>query len=398
MMWLKTNNYFLISLEETSCRFVAMKLTIKTLYGFEGILADEIKELGGEKIQKITRGIKCEGNPEFLYRANLSLRTALKILVPIHTFKAKNEKELYDRMMDFDWSIFLDVDQTFAIDNVVFSELFKHSKFVALKAKDAIVDQYRNKYRRRPSINTDNPDVLFNLHCANDQFTISMDSSGAPLNQRGYREDGHRAPMNEVLAAGMIKLSNWDKGKALVDPMCGSGTILVEAAMIAMNMAPNINRKDFGFRTWPEFSPVLWSRVKNEEQSKMRKPSLDFTGLDIDSNAVGLARKSLSKIGLRREVKIREMDFRDFKPLSEEGTIITNPPYGERIGEDDINAFYTSMGDAFKQNFAGFDAWIISSNKAAMKKIGLNYSSRHTLFNGPLECDYCHYELYDGSK
>ncbi|MEP1094067.1 MAG: class I SAM-dependent RNA methyltransferase [Cyclobacteriaceae bacterium] len=375
-----------------------MKLTIKTLYGFEDILTEEIREIGGNKIEKITRGVKCEGNPEFLYRANLRLRTALKILVPIYSFTAKTEKELYDRMMEFDWSIFLDVDQTFAIDNVVFSELFKHSKFVALKAKDAMVDQFRNKYRRRPSIDTESPDVLFNLHCANDFFTISMDSSGAPLNQRGYREDGHRAPMNEVLAAGMIKLSGWDKSMPLVDPMCGSGTILVEAAMIAMNMAPNIKRRDFGFKTWPEFSPVLWNNVKIEEQSKMRKPSMDFTGLDIDPNAVSMARKSLGKIGLRREVKIREMDFREFKPLAEEGMIITNPPYGERIGDDDINAFYVSMGDAFKQNFSGYDAWIISSNKAAMKKIGLNYNTKYTLYNGPLECDYCHYELYDGSK
>jgi len=373
-----------------------MKLTIKTLHGFEDILKEEVEELGGMNIEKITRGIKCEGNPEFLYKGNLALRTALKILVPIHSFYAKNEKELYDRMYEFDWFNFLDVDGTFAIDNVVFSELFKHSKYVALKAKDALVDKFRDKYRRRPSVDTDNPDVLFNLHCANDYFTISMDSSGSPLNQRGYREDGHRAPMNEVLAAGMLKLSGWEKGQTLVDPMCGSGTILVEAAMIAMNMAPNLKRKDFGFKTWPEFSPILFNRVKIEEQSKVRKPTIDFTGIDTDSQAVGMARKSLSKIGLRREVKIKEMDFREFKPLSENGMIITNPPYGERIGtnEEDINDFYVSMGDAFKQNFKGYDAWVISSNKSAMKKIGLNYATKYNLFNGPLECDFCKYELY----
>lgn len=370
-----------------------MNLTIKTLFGFEDILADEVKALGGINIQRITRGIKCEGTPEFLYRANLSLRTALKILVPIHSFKAKNEKELYERMMAFDWSHFLDVDQTFAIDTVVFSELFKHSKFVGLKAKDAIVDQFRNKYRRRPSIDAEKPDVQLNLHCANDAFTLSLDSSGEPLNQRGYREQGHKAPMSEVLAAGMIQLAGWKKGMPLVDPMCGSGTILVEAAMIAMNMPPNIKRKEFGFRTWPEFSPMLWSRVKAEEEAKIRKPAIDLTGLDIDTNAVSMARKSLGKIGLRREVKIREMDFRDFKPISEEGMIITNPPYGERIGED-ILQFYKTMGDAFKQNFCGFDAWVISSNKKALRQIGLKDSQRMKLFNGPLECDYCHYRLY----
>jgi putative N6-adenine-specific DNA methylase len=370
-----------------------MKLTIKTLFGFEDILAKEVEALGGEKIEKITRGVKCEGNPAFLYRANLALRTALKILVPIHTFQAKTEKQLYDKMMEFDWSNFLDVDQTFAIDTVVFSEIFTHSKYVGYKSKDAIVDQFRNKYRRRPNIDTDKPDVLFNIHCANDFFTVSMDSSGEPLNQRGYREEGHRAPMNEVLAAGMIILSGWDKKTPLVDPMCGSGTILTEAAMIAMNMAPNLKRKDFGFRTWPEYSPILFNNVKTEEQNKMRKPSMDITGIDIDDSAVTLARKALGKIGLRREVKIKTMDFRDFKPINDHGMIITNPPYGERIG-DDILEFYKTMGDAFKQNFVGYDAWLISSNKQALKQIGLKDSERIKLYNGKLECDFCKYELY----
>lgn len=370
-----------------------MKITIKTLFGFEDILAKEVEELGGQKIEKITRGVKCEGNPEFLYRANLCLRTAMKILVPIHTFHAKNEQQLYDGIMGFDWSIFLDVDQTFAIDNVVFSELFTHSKYVGLKTKDAIVDQFRNKYRRRPSIDTENPDVLFNVHCANDFFTVSLDSSGASLNQRGYREEGHKAPMNEVLAAGMLILSGWDKKKPLVDPMCGSGTLLTEAAMMAMNMPPNLKRKEFGFRTWPEYSPILWNRVKAEEQSKVRKPNIDLTGVDIDDNAVQMARKALGKIGLRREVRIKTMDFRDFKPISEQGIIVTNPPYGERIG-DDILMFYQTMGDAFKQNFVGYDAWLISSNKQALKQIGLKDSERIKLYNGKLECDFCKYELY----
>lgn len=370
-----------------------MKITIKTLFGFEEILAEEVRALGGEKIEKITRGVKCEGNPAFLYRANLSLRTAMKILVPIYTFHARDEKQLYDKMMEFDWSNFLDVDQTFAIDPVIFSEVFTHSKYVGLKAKDAMVDQYRNKYRRRPSIDTEKPDVLFNVHCANDFFTISMDSSGAALNQRGYREDGHRAPMNEVLAAGMVMLSGWDKKTPLVDPMCGSGTILTEAAMIAMNMGPNLKRKEFGFRTWPEYSPILFNNVKTEELNKMRKPSMDLTGIDIDDGAITLARKALGKIGLRREVRIKTMDFREFKPINDSGMIITNPPYGERIG-DDILEFYKTMGDAFKQNFAGYDAWLISSNKQALKQIGLKDSERIKLYNGKLECDFCKYELY----
>ena len=371
-----------------------MKMTIKTLFGFEDILAEEVQELGGVNIQKITRGVKCEGNTELLYKANLSLRTALKILVPIHAFKARNEKALYDQMMAFDWSNFMSVDQTFAIDSVVFSEIFSHSKYVALKAKDALVDQFRNKYRRRPSIDADNPDVKLNLHCSNDYFTISLDSSGESLNQRGYREKGHRAPMNEVLAAGMIKLAGWNKEIPLVDPMCGSGTIITEAAMIAMNMAPNLKRNEFGFKTWPEYSPILWNKVKTEAELKVRKPVLNITGIDIDSEVVPLARKALGKIGLRRELKVKEMDFRDFKPLEESGMVITNPPYGERIGKDNVLDFYQSMGDAFKQNFKGFNAWLISSNKKALRQIGLKDSERFTLYNGKLECDFCRYELF----
>ena len=371
----------------------SMQLTIKTLFGFEDILAEEVNVLGGRKVEKITRGVKCKGNPAFLYRANLSLRTALKILVPIYTFHARDEKQLYNKMMEFDWSHFLDVDQTFAIDPVIFSEVFTHSKYVGLKSKDAMVDQYRNKYRRRPSIDTDKPDVLFNIHCANDFFTVSIDSSGVALNQRGYREEGHRSPMNEVLAAGMIILSGWDKKSPLVDPMCGSGTILTEAAMIAMNMGPNLKRKEFGFRTWPEYSPILFNNVKTEEQSKVRKPNLNLTGIDIDDNAVQMARKALSKIGLRREVRIKTMDFMDFKPINDHGMIVTNPPYGKRIGEDILD-FYKSMGDAFKQNFNGYDAWLISSNKQALKQIGLKDSERIKLYNGKLECDFCKYELY----
>ncbi|MBC6399789.1 MAG: class I SAM-dependent RNA methyltransferase [Ekhidna sp.] len=370
-----------------------MKIIIKTLFGFEEILAEEVKCLGGESVEKITRGVKCEGNPAFLYRANLSLRTAMKIMVPIHTFHAKNEKQLYDNMMEFDWSHFLDVDQTFAIDTVVFSELFTHSKFVGYKSKDAIVDWFRNKYRRRPSINTDSPDVQLNVHCANDFFTVSMDSSGAALNQRGYREDGHKAPMNEVLAAGMLILSGWDKKESIVDPMCGSGTILTEAAMMTMNMGPNLKRKEFGFRTWPQYSPILFYNILNEEKSKIRRPHMNIMGIDNNDKAVQLAKKALGKIGLRREVRVSTMDFREFKPLNKKGIIVTNPPYGERIG-DDMPSFYQSIGDAFKQNFTGYDAWLISSNKKALRQIGLKDSKRITLYNGKLKCDFAKYELY----
>ncbi len=370
-----------------------MKLTIKTLFGFEDILSGEVENLGGKKIEKITRGVTCEGNPDFLYRANLSLRTAMSVLVPIYTFHAKNEKQLYDRMMEFNWSDFLNVDQTFAIDSVVFSKVFTHSKFVGLKAKDAMVDQYRNKYRRSPSVHTNNPDVLFNLHCANDFFTVSMDSSGAALNQRGYHEAGHNALMNEVLAAGMLILSGWDRKSPLIDPMCGNGTILAEAAMMAMNRPPNLKRTQFGFRTWPEYSPVLFNRIKSEELAKVRRPMMTLTGIDMDEQSVQLAKKALGRIGLRREIQIKTMDFRTFKPINDQGTIVTHPPYETRMGKDVFN-FYKTLGEAFKQNFTGYDAWLISANKQALEQIGLKDSKRIKLYNGKRECDFCKYELY----
>lgn len=371
-----------------------MQVTIKTLFGFEDILADEIRVLGGENIEKITRGVKCDGNLEFIYKANLHLRTAMKVLVPIHQFKANSEQELYDNIYEMDWSSYMDHNRTFLVDSVIFSKIFTHSHYVALKTKDAIVDYFRDNFRRRPSVDTTNPDVKINLHCADNLFTLSLDSSGAPLNQRGYREDGHKAPMNESLAAGMLMLSGWDKSQPLVDPMCGSGTILTEAAMMAMNVPPNLSRNYFGFKNWSTFNPMLWNKVKSEAEANIRKPQLEMTGIDIDPKAVSLARRSLAKIGLRREIKIKEMDFRDFKPIHESGMIITNPPYGERIGRDNVFEFYQSMGDALKQNFNGYEAWLISSNTKALKKIGLRYEQKKTLYNGKLECDFCQYKMY----
>ena len=375
-----------------------MKLLIKTLFGLEDVLAEEIEALGGQQIKKIKRAVDCEGNLEFLYRANYCLRTALKVLRPIYSFQARNERDLYNQIRQFDWSDVMDVSQTFAIDNSIFSDYFKHSKFPTLKMKDAIADQFRDAVGSRPSVDTKRPDLQFDLHAWKDRFTVSMDSSGDTLNQRGYRQKGHQAPLNEVLAAGMLQLAGWNKDIPLVDPMCGTGTILIEAAMMGMNMPPQMLRREFGFKNWKDFNPVIWNRAKAEVDSQVRRAPLSISGGDIDPQAVEMTNKAIRQLRIRGDVRVREVALEKHLPKTQEGMLITNPPYGERIGPKEIEAFYKSMGDLLKTNFQGFDAWILSSNVQAFKQLRLKPSEKYTLYNGGLECKFQKYEMYAGSK
>ncbi|NQW28036.1 MAG: class I SAM-dependent RNA methyltransferase [Flammeovirgaceae bacterium] len=374
-----------------------MKIIVKTLHGLEEVLMKEIEALGGQNIKIRKRAVECEGTLPFLYEANLMLRTALRILVPVYEFTAQNESQLYQNIKAFDWSKYLDVRQTFAIDNTVFSEYFTHSKYAALKMKDAIADQFREKFDMRPSVDVEKPDILFNLHAYQDKFTVSLDSSGRLLSQRGYRNPGHQAPLNEVMAAGLLLLSGWDKTIPLVDPMCGTGTIIIEAVLMALNVPPQINFNDFGFRNWNNFQPMMWNRIKSEAQGKIRSSPLMISGSDIDSNAVALAKSAFKKLRLGRDVQIKQASFEDLIPKSRTGMIITNPPYGERIGED-VEVLYKNLGDTFKNNFSGYDAWVLSSNVAALKQLHLKPTEKISLYNGPLEVQFCKYELYEGSK
>lgn len=376
--------------------FAEMKLLIKTFAGLEEVLAQEIQELGGTSVILKKRGVSCEGNIAFLYKANLCLHTALRVLVPVYEFKAKNEKELYNQIKNFDWSRFLGLNQTFAIDNTIFSTYFPHAKFAALKMKDAIADQYREKHDQRPSVDTENPDVLFNLHGYNENFTVSLDSSGQPLNQRGYRGNGHAAPLNEVLAAGLIRLSGWNASQPLVDPFCGTGTILIEAAMIATKTPPQLLRESFGFKTWNSFEPIIWNRVKAEVRSGIRKTPLYIYGSDIDPKAIDMAKQSLKKLALRADIRLSVGSFDSHLPKHREGMIITNPPYGERIGTN-VEELYNQFGHTLKHTYSGYDAWIISSSKAALKQLRLKPQERILMYNGKLDCEFCHYPLYQGS-
>lgn len=374
-----------------------MELLIKTLHGLEEILAKEVKDIGGKSIKILKRSVSCQGDLEFLYKANLNLRTAQKILMPVYKFTARNEQQLYDEIYRHDWSNYLRLNQTFAIDNTIFSEYFRHSKYAALKSKDAIADQFRKKYGKRPSVDIEKPDIQFDLHAFRDQFTVSIDSSGDTLNRRGYRAPGHQAPLNEVLAAGLLMLAGWNKSIPLIDPMCGTGTILIEAAMMGQNMAPNLYRSDFGFKNWSNYQPTLWNRVLADANAAVRKASLDISGGDIDPEAVRNANKSLRQFKLNDVVRIQQIPLEKHHPKTPGGMLISNPPYGERIGEN-MNDFYKTIGDTLKNNFPGFDAWLLSSNMEAFKHVRLRASKKIVLFNGALECKFQKYEMYTGSK
>ncbi|PCJ79672.1 MAG: RNA methyltransferase [Flavobacteriales bacterium] len=377
-----------------------MKLLVKTLFGLEEVLAREIEELGGKEIQPIKRGVSFIGSKELLYKSNLHLRTALRVLQPIHIFKAKNEKQLYDKVKAIDWSWYFDSSQTFAIDSIVFAEHFTHSNFPSLKMKDAIADQFREKEGKRPSIDKVNPDIRLNLHVSHETCTISLDSSGDSLHKRGYRRGGtHAAPLNEVLAAGLVLLSGWDKQSPFIDPMCGSGTIAMEAAMIARNMPAGIKRKEYAFMKWKNYDPELWQRIYDEGVNEMRPvaPKL-ITAADQSNTAVELCKMASLDFELDREIEVFRKGFKRLLPISSSGTLIMNPPYGQRLHENELFALYSMIGDQLKQQYTGFDAWIFSGNPEALKHVGLKTSKRVHLLNGALECKFHHYSMYKGSK
>ncbi len=367
------------------------KIIAKTLFGLEEILAAEIKELGGENIEILKRAVSFTGNNKLLYKSNLWLRTALRILVPIHMFRVKDEKELYLRTKEYKWNEIISPDNTIAVDSTVSSDNFNHSKFAALKVKDAIVDKIRNKFGKRPNVDTQNPDYRINLHIFNEDATISLDSSGDSLHKRGYRLAQIDAPLNEVLAAGMIKLAGWNANNNFYDPMCGSGTLLMEAAAIAANIPPGLKRK-FGFMNWRDFDNELWQSIL--QNVKPVKPTIDIYGMDNSAKAFVISRKNILNAGFEDYIHLKKDNFFNLKPKSDEGTLIFNPPYDERMKQDEIIDFYKKIGDKLKHDLKGFDAWIISGNLSAFKHLGLKPSARIPLYNGKIECRYNHFGLY----
>ena len=367
----------------------------KTFMGLEPVLAKELTELGANNVQIGRRMVSFTGGKELMYRANFQLRTAIRVLKPIRHFKAGTADEVYDEVKKIDWSQYLGNETTFAVDSVVFSEEFRHSKFVSYKVKDAIVDQFREKTGKRPNISVANPDIRLNMHVAEDRCTLSLDSSGESLHRRGYRQESVEAPLNEVLAAGMILMTGWRGETDFIDPMCGSGTLLVEAALIARNMAPGLFRKEYAFEKWADFDSELFDSIYNDD-SQEREFKHHVYGYDIDMKAVNTARLNVKAAGLTADVTVEQADFKDFTQPQEKSIIVTNPPYGERISTPDLLGTYKMIGERLKHQFLGNDAWILSYREECFEQIGLRPSIKIPLYNGSLECEFRKYQTFEG--
>lgn len=371
-----------------------------TAYGLEQILADELLSIGAEDIEILTRAVGFNGTKETMYRANLELRTALRILKPMYSFRVRNDKDLYHETKKIEWSKHLDPNTTFAITSSVHSDYFNHENYVALKVKDALVDNLRDFYGRRPDVDVENPKLRINVHINGNMCDLLFDSSGNSLHKRGYRIGQGLAPINEVLAAGMILLSGWKGESNFVDPMCGSGTILMEAATIAYNIAPGMKIAEFGFMKWPDFDEELWGNLRENARNRQRNFEHKIIGFDESPKVVAIAKDNIKNADLGWKILIKVKDIEEIKQedLEGSGTVIINPPYGERLDQLNVNKLYAVIGDCLKQNFEGHTVWIISSNKEALKKVGLQTSKKITLYNGALECKFHRYDIYRGSR
>ena len=371
------------------------EIIAKTFQGLEEILAEELTALGANDIQIGRRMVSFTGDKRMMYKANFCLRTAIRILKPIKHFTAKDADEVYSQIQEIPWEEYLDADKTFAIDAVVFSEEFRHSKFVSYKVKDAIVDYFREKTGKRPSVRINNPDVLLNIHIAQTTCTLSLDSSGESLHRRGYRQEAVEAPLNEVLAAGMILMTGWRGECDLIDPMCGSGTIPIEAALIARNIAPGVFRKGFAFEKWVDFDADMFDEIYNDD-SQEREFEHKIYGYDNNPKANEIATHNIKAAGVSKDVVLKLQPFQQFEQPKEKSIIITNPPYGERISTNDLLGLYQMIGERLKHAFTGNEAWVLSYREECFDQIGLKASQKVPLFNGPLECEFRKYEIFDG--
>lgn len=374
------------------------RMIAKTIAGLEEVLANEMNAMGASGVKPVKRGVEFFGDKKLLYKANYLSRTALRIIMPIAIFKAENEQQLYDGIGRIDWSDYLGVDGTFSVDGVTSYSNITHSKFLALKTKDAIADQFRNKFGRRPNVRLDNADLVVNVRIFRNEATVSIDSSGESLHKRGYRKATGPAPLSEVLAAGMIYLTDWDKKSTFIDPMCGSGTIPIEAALIARNIPAGYFRQDYCFMHWKDFDKTLWQEIKTEAENKIRKISGQIIGSDRSGRVLAVARENAESAGLSNAISFRSSFFADLEPPEGKGLIVMNPPYNERLKTEDVIDLYKSIGDTLKRNFTGYQAWIISANIEALKFVGLRPTRNLDLNNGQLECKYSKFEIYEGSK
>ena len=371
------------------------ELIAKTFMGLEPVLAEELTQLGANNVQIGRRMVSFTGDKEMMYRANFQLHTAIRILKPIKHFKARSAEEVYEQVQKIKWDDILDVKKTFSVDSVVYSEEFRNSRFVTYKVKDAIVDWFREKQGTRPNISVSNPDIRLNIHIAEDNATLSLDSSGESLHRRGYRQEQVEAPLNEVLAAGMILMTGWKGECDLIDPMCGSGTIAIEAALIAHNISPGVFRKEFAFEKWNDFDQDLFDMIYNDD-SQEREFEHHIYGYDIDMKAVNTASLNVRAAGMSKDITIAQQDFKDFQQPAEKSIIVMNPPYGERISTPNLLGTYKMIGERFKKAFAGNEAWVLSYREECFEQIGLKPSIKIPVYNGSLECEFRKYVMFDG--
>ena len=375
-----------------------MKFIAKTLYGLEEVLAAELRELGVSGVKPVNRAVSFSGSRETMYRVNYCARTALSVLLHISGFRIRSKEDLYRKASEIAWSDIMDADGTFSVVSVVNSKIFEHTGYPGLVVKDAIVDYFRKRTGRRPSVNTDNPGVIVNLHISNDNADISLDSSGAPLFKRGYRTTPAAAPLNEVLAAGIIMLSGWNVSASLTDPMCGSGTLPIEAGLIACRIPPGKFRNSFGFTRWNDFDEKVFARIKKEADNLICESPVRISASDISEQAVRQTIINAGNAGLSETITVEVSDFKDVKPIDDKGYLFMNPPYGQRLKTEEPDILYSMIGSTLKHNFPGHRAWIITSGKSYLDKIGLKPKSKHTLYNGPLRCILAEYEMYQGTR
>lgn len=385
----------------------SFRMLAQTLFGLEEILRLELLKLGARDIQRHNRAVSFSGDLGFLYKANLCLRTAIRVLVPLETFGMRSAEELYRGMGRIPWEEFMTPQDTLAVRCTLNTPYLDHSQFAAQKAKDAIVDRFRERFKERPSVDLEDPTLRIHLHIIEDQCHVSLDSSGTSLHERGYRQDTDLAPINEVLAAGMVQLTGWQKVHPLVDPMCGSGTIAIEAGLLACNIPPGLFRKGFGFQKWNDYDADLYGTIHDSLLGRISEERPVIVAGERSRRVAEMARANVLSAQLEDTIEVRNASFEELEPPAGKGILIINPPYGERMDhrgleanaqEEEINDFYKMIGDTLKKRWAGWQAWVITSNLEAAKHIKLTPKPRIQLFNGPLDCRFMKYELYEGSR
>jgi len=375
------------------------KIIIKTHAGLEGVLAKELEQLGVVTPQILKRAVSFNGDNALLYKANYLCYTAIRVLKQIAEFTFTDNKNFYEKINNISWENYLKPHGTLAVDAITSqSEVFNNSHYLARLTKDAIVDRFREKFQTRPNVELNNPDLLVNIHVHKEFCSVSLDSSGSSLHKRGYRKAQIEAPLNEITAAGIIKLTGWKGDTNLFDPMCGSGTLLIEAAMQAMNIPAGYYRNNFAFQKWGDYDEQLYKSICDKANSEIKECDYTIFGADIDKKNLRITRENLTTAKLHHDIELSLGAFEEGHPPFDKGTIIMNPPYGERLPLSDAISFFQTIGNTLKSKYAGYTAWIFAQNNDGLKHIGLRPTSKISLYNGKLECKLLKFEMYEGNK